>query len=77
MSYREVRKKENYMVDLHKKNLLTLGNKSVRKDEKFKYELLRVAFIALIVGGTVAFLLNNDSVRENLNLTPIGQNYRN
>ena len=59
------------MVNLHKKDLLSLTNKSVRTEEKFKYELLRVAFIALILGGTLAFLLNNDSVRENLNLTPI------
>ena len=65
------------MVDLHKKDLLSLTNKSVRTEEKFKYELLRVAFIALILGGTLAFLLNNDSVRENLNLTPISQNYKN
>ena len=65
------------MVDLHKKDLLSLTNKSVRTEEKFKYELLRVAFIALILGGTLAFLLNNDAVRENLNLTPISQNYKN
>ena len=65
------------MVNLHKKDLLSLTNKSVRTEEKFKYELLRVAFIALILGGTLAFLLNNDSVRENLNLTPISQNYKN
>ena len=36
------------MIKLHKKNLLSLRNKSVRDNKKFKYELVRVAVIELI-----------------------------
>ncbi len=64
------------MIKLHKKNLLSLANRSIRATGKFKYELARAAFIALLLGGAIAVLINNDSVRESLNLTPSGQNYK-
>ena len=40
------------MIKLHKKNLLSLRNKTIRANKKFKYELVRVALIALISGIT-------------------------
>lgn len=36
------------MIKLHKKNLLSLRNKSIRANEKFKFEVIRFAVIALI-----------------------------
>ena len=64
------------MVNLHKKNLLSLANKSIRETKNFKDELAKAAFIALILGGSCAILINNNAIRENLYLYPDWQNYK-
>ena len=48
------------MVDLHKKNLLSLANKAVRKNNKFKYDLLKAALIAISFGAVFGVINNVD-----------------
>ena len=60
------------MIKLHKKNLLSLRNKAIRDNKDFKYEIVRVAVIALISGITFAVLITNDAVRETFNM-PVGE----
>ena len=48
------------MVDFHKKNLLSLANKAVRQNKKFKYDLLKAALIAISFGAVFGVINNID-----------------
>ena len=48
------------MVDFHKKNLLSLANKAVRQNDKFKYDLLKAALIAISIGAVFGVINNID-----------------
>ena len=48
------------MVDFHKKNLLSLANKAVRQKDKFKYDLLKAALIAISFGAVFGVINNVD-----------------